>query len=275
MTALASATPIARRPSPTAAPSGGPLRTFLAQARSELLKVLRAPDFVAPVVLLPIVLYVLFGSPALGQTMSNGVAVGPLVTASFTAYGVLGIAIFVFGEGLATERGQGWLRLVRATPLPGATFLLGKLAAAIALMGLFLVLMIVVSTVIGGGVSPSGWLLLAAATVLGGVALCPLAATLGLLVRPNAGGAVSLLLYLPLSYASGMWMPIETLPELLRTVAPVLPTYHLAELAQAAAMPSLGVEGVAGHVAWLVGTFALGGAFAAAAYRRVAGRQFA
>jgi ABC-2 type transport system permease protein len=95
----------------------------------------------------------------------------------------------------------------------------------------------------------------------------------GFLVRPAAAGAVALLAYLPLSYASGMWMPISELPEPVQALAPFLPTYHLNALGHAAV--GLPTDDLALHVAWLLGTFVVGTIVAAAAYRRVAGRQFA
>jgi ABC-2 type transport system permease protein len=92
-------------------------------------------------------------------------------------------------------------------------------------------------------------------------------------VRPNAAGAVSLLAYLPLSYASGMWTPIHELPEVVQRVAAFLPTYHLNRLAHAAV--GVPVSDVGWHALYLIGTFVVAGGLAAVAYRRVAARQFA
>jgi ABC-2 type transport system permease protein len=52
-----------------------------------------------------------------------------------------------------------------------------------------------------------------------------------LLVPANAAPGVINLIYLPMSFASGFWMPISSLPHWLRVLAPALPTYHLAQLA--------------------------------------------
>ncbi len=38
------------------------------------------------------------------------------------------------------------------------------------------------------------------------------------------------LIYLPMSFASGFWMPLRMLPHWLQVIAPALPTYHLAQL---------------------------------------------
>lgn len=273
MTANATPTIVARRPSPDAVASGGARQLLRRQARAELVKLLRAPDFVAPVVLLPIVLYTLFAGPSLSIVTDGGLAIGPILTASFTAYGVLGIVLFTFGDAVAAERGMGWLRLVRATPLPAWAFLAAKLVAGVALVVVFLAAMIPAATLLGGGVGPDGWARLAGVVVLGALAMAPVGFLVGFLVRPAAASAVALLVYLPLSYASGMWTPIDSLPEPVQALAPFLPTYHLNALGHAAVGLSDG--DVLVHIGWLVGTFAVGSVLAAAAYRRVAGRQFA
>ena len=41
-------------------------------------------------------------------------------------------ALFGFGVGVAVERGQGWLLLKRATPMPPLAYLLAKMATAVA-----------------------------------------------------------------------------------------------------------------------------------------------
>jgi len=266
-------TPIAIPRAATAGvrPSGWLGGMLLHQTRTELLKLMRAPDFVAGAVLLPVVLFVLFGARSLDETLDNGVALGPLIVAAFTTYGLLGIVLFTFGESLALERGQGWLRLTRATPLPGAIFLAGKLAAGVVISTMVIILMAAVSTGFGAGIDAATWLRVSGVGLAGALALAPIGFLIGLLVRPTAATAVCLLLYLPLSFASGMWIPANELPQVVQSIAPFLPTYHFAELAQSVLLKSSPWE----HVAWLAGTFAITGGMAMIAYRRMVGRQFA
>lgn len=261
-----------RRTSPTAVRSGSPSTILRRQARGELLKLLRAPDFVAPVVLLPVVLFALFGGPSVGVVTDEGIAIGPLLAASFTAYGVLGIVLFTFGEAVANERGQGWLRLIRATPLPGWAFVAAKLVAGVALVAILLAVMIPAATMLGVRMDAASWARLAIVVAVGGLALAPIGFIVGLLVRPSAAGAVALLVYLPLSFSSGMWTPISELPDLVQSIAPFLPTYHLNQLGHAAI--GVPVGDVAGHALAVAATFLVGAGLATVAYRRVAARQF-
>jgi ABC-2 type transport system permease protein len=61
------------------------------------------------------------------------------------------------------------------------------------------------------------------------------------LVPPSAAGGIANMIYLPMSFLSGLWMPLRFLPHILQTIAPIFPTYHLAQLMYAAlGAPSLG-----------------------------------
>jgi len=273
MTSISTPANPARRMSPDAVRSGGQVRMFVLQTRAELVKLLRAPDFVAPVVLLPVLLFVLFGAASLGETIEDGRRIGPVIAASFASFGVLGVVVFTFGEAVGAERGQGWLRLMRATPLPGSIFLGAKLGAGLALAVLFFAVMIPVATVAGAGIDAAGWLRVAVVAILGGTAIAPLGFVIGFVARPSAVAAVALLLYLPLSYASGMWTPYELLPDVVQQIAPFLPTYHLASLTHHAV--GFGRDAALVHAGALIATLAAGSALAAVAYRRAAGRQFA
>jgi len=58
--------------------------------------------------------------------------------------------------------------------------------------------------------------------------------------------------YLPLALLSGLWLPLSMLPSLFTTLAPLWPTWHLAQLAlPAVGQPSQGSTWV--HVAVLLG----------------------
>jgi ABC-2 type transport system permease protein len=53
---------------------------------------------------------------------------------------------------------------------------------------------------------------------------------LALLVPANAAPAIVNLIYLPMSFLSGLWMPLRFMPHWLQRFAPALPTYHLSQL---------------------------------------------
>ncbi len=84
------------------------------QLRAELRLNVRAPEFVVPVLALPILLFFIFGAPRATEPMPAG-TVGLFTMVGFSIYGVLNVVLFAIGESIADERGRGYLRLVRTT----------------------------------------------------------------------------------------------------------------------------------------------------------------
>jgi ABC-2 type transport system permease protein len=75
----------------------------------------------------------------------------------------------------------------------------------------------------------------------GAIPFSCLGLAMAFLVPPNSAGGIANLIYLPMSFLSGLWVPIRFLPHLLQLIAPAFPTYHLAQLMYGAlGAPSLG-----------------------------------
>ena len=55
---------------------------------------------------------------------------------------------------------------------------------------------------------------------------------LGTLVGGRGAPALINLVYLPMAFLSGLWVPLTMLPAMLQTLAPAWPAYHLAQVAQ-------------------------------------------
>ncbi|NTU80703.1 MAG: ABC transporter permease [Chloroflexales bacterium] len=262
-----------RHLSPTALRSGqlGPM--LLLQARSEFLKLWRIPMFSVPTLLFPILLFLLFGAPNAHESLPDGTPLGQYVMASFAAYGLLGIAFFSFGIGVASERGQGWMKLMRATPLPAWVYFAGKVVMALAFATLLLLLLFLVAALVAGvRMAPEAWALLGLTLVLGMLPLATAGFALGYWAPPTSAGAIANLIYLPIAYASGFLMPVPALPPFVQALAPYLPPYHYGQLAWRAVGVNDGQAAL--HIAWLIGTAVVFGGLAVWGYRRDTGKQF-
>ena len=102
------------------------------------------------------------------------------------------------------------------------------------------------ATVFGGvSLAPAQWALLWAVTVLGALPFCAIGLLLGSVSSANAVPAWVNLLFLPMAFLSGLWMPLSMLPAWIAKLAPVWPSYHLAQLALKV------VDRDAGQPAWL------------------------
>ena len=71
----------------------------------------------------------------------------------------------------------------------------------------------------------------ASTLVLGAIPFCALGLGLGYFAGPNSAPAIVNLIYLPMAFASGLWIPFEMLPPVVKAIAPFLPPYHLGQLA--------------------------------------------
>jgi ABC-2 type transport system permease protein len=242
------------------------------QAIAELRTNLRAPDFAAGVLALPIVLYLVFGAPRATEPMPGG-TVGAYLVVAFCIYGTLSVVLFGIGQAVADERGRGYVRLIRTTPLPTTAYLGAKLVLAAVLTVLSVVTVGIAGALTGSGLPLDRWAAMAGVLVLGGLAIAPIGFLVGFIVRPSAAGAVSLLLLFPLSLASGVFMTVESLPDVVRTISQVTPTYHLSELARDAAGYGVASDPLP-HIAWIVAWSVAGTLATLVAYRRLVGRQF-
>ncbi len=54
---------------------------------------------------------------------------------------------------------------------------------------------------------------------------------IGYFAKPNSAPGLVNLIYLPMSFCSGLWIPLFMLPHGLRVFAKLLPPYHLSQLA--------------------------------------------
>jgi ABC-2 type transport system permease protein len=103
--------------------------------------------------------------------------------------------------------------------------------------------------------------------LLGALPFCVLGQAFGYALGPNSAPVVLNLVYLPMSFASGLWIPIPQLPDFLQALAPYLPAYHLGQLALSTIGAHDGGDPL-GHAFALVLTALVAGVAAALAYRR-------
>ena len=248
-------------------------RMLLTQARSEIRTRWRIPAFSVTIVALPVLFFTFFGLPYVKQTLPNGTNLGAYLVASFAAYSVGSVMVFGFGIGVSTERGLKVDVLMRATPLPPVIAILAKIINALAYALLSLVVLIVYAVIVGGVRQDLVvWADMVARLLAGSVPFIALGFAIGYTCGPNVAPAAANLVYLPLSFASGLFLPLSQLPGFVRAVAPYLPAYHYGQLAWSAV--GAATEPMPVALAWLAGYTALFLAIAFRAYRREESRKF-
>ena len=213
---------------PQLAPAGPIL---VAQARAEFLRLIRVPGFSIPVIVFPIMFYALFGLPYAHLT-EHGVSVGSYALASFGAYAVISVALFSFGVTVANDRGSKTTVLMRATPLPPLAYLGGKVVATLVFAAITLAALFAFGALTAGlHLSVATWSALVMRLLVGVFPFITLGFAVGYLTGPNAAVAVLQLINLPMSFASGLFVPLDQLPPWVHVIAPYLPAYHYGQLA--------------------------------------------
>lgn len=226
-------------------------RIYMLEAKLELLKLLRMPAYVVPTLTFPVLFYLFFGV-SFGRHAIGPVSMAAYLVATYGAFGVIGASLFGFGVGVAVERGQGWMLLKRASPMPPGAYFAAKIAMSV----LFSTAIVAMLYTLGAGLAgvrlpAAGWATLAVTHVVGSLPFCAMGLALGYFAGPNSAPAIVNLIYLPMAFASGLWVPLPALPSFFQQLAPALPAYHFAQLALKVIGGDLG-RPVAGHLVYLV-----------------------
>ena len=240
-------------------------RAWLTEAKYEFLRLLRTPSFALPTILFPSLFYLLFGV-LLNHSSSNGYNAAAYLLAGYSAFGVMAPGLFGFGVVVAMEREYGLLTLKRALPMPPGAYLFAKMLMAMLFAAIVVTLLVLLAVTLGHVRMPAAhWFALLIAVVLGVLPFCAIGLFIGTLVGGQGAPAVVNLIYLPMSFLSGLWIPLQFLPKFLQQIAPLWPAYHLGQIALSVSGQN-GDHRIALHAAVLAGFTAL---FFAMAQRRL------
>jgi ABC-2 type transport system permease protein len=221
--------------------AGETLSIYLKEAKYEFLKNLRLRVYTLSVISFPVMFYVLFGLVLNSKETIGVTSVPTYLLATYGTFGVMGASLFGTASGLAADRGLGWLQVKRASPMPPFAYFTAKVILSMIFSTIVVCLLLVLGFSFGGVRMPffEGARLLAI-LVAGSLPFSALGLAIGYFVGPNSAPAAINLIYLPMSFCSGLWVPYMFLPKLVRQIALVLPPYHLSQLA-------LGVVGAGTH----------------------------
>lgn len=215
-------------------------RVGLIRGRIELRHLLRNPKELSGhltnvVVALLVAAYVSDDVPGTDTPMSH------LVLAGFAAYLLFQIGLVNLPQMLVTEREEGVLLRLRATPGGIPAYLVAKcLLVVVTAVGTLALLLATTALLVDGPLprGPGGWLTLLWVTTLGLLAVVPLGAAIGA-VLPNPREALALIMLptMALLITSGAVFPITALPVPVQQVASVFPLKWMAQGLRSALLP--------------------------------------
>jgi ABC-2 type transport system permease protein len=207
----------------------------------------------------PLLFLVLFnGLNGDTRVAAIGPAGGKVAFAQFytPSIGIFGLTMACYTSvivGISTARDMGLLKRVRGTPLPMGVYIGSWLTGAV-LTGIAAVLLMFVVAVPVFGVHIYASTLPAAIVtlVLGAVSLSALGLAVATLARSaDQALPIAQFTFLPLSFISGVFYPLEGAPDWLIRVADVFPLKHIVEAFDACFVPGTP------HAGWSAGDLAV------------------
>jgi ABC-2 type transport system permease protein len=220
----------------------------------------------------PLMFLLIFGAlNGNGEVPAPGPAPGDVKFAQFytPSIGIFGLTLACYTSvvfGIATARDEGLLKRVRGTPLPMPIYLGAWLTGAALTGFMSVVLMFVVAVpLFGVHIYPRTLPSAAVTLILGAACLSALGLAVASLVRTaEQAMPVAQLTFLPLSFISGIWFPLDDAPGWLVTIAHIFPLYHIVQAFDACFVPqTTGGAWAPGHLA-VIAAWGVGGMIVAA-----------
>lgn len=216
----------------TTAPLAPIIPMFWQQLKAEALRLWRTPSFLVPTLILPLVLYTMLGGLGKAHGLENGVSRQIYALASVSTYAIVSVMLYSFGVSMANERAQRVNVLMRATPLPASIYLLTKVVSALFSALVMLLILSGFAIVVGGvQLSINAWLALIVSLLLGVLPFILLGFAIGQVINPTGAAPLVNLSFFALAFASGIFVPVAQLPDVIQNLAPYSPFYCLGQLA--------------------------------------------
>ena len=211
------------------------IRMTLHQSRYDLRAFLRNRQSQFFTLALPILFLVIFASVFGSRGNTTQVSGGRISTSVYYVPGImaLGVIAACFANLVASvtaQRERGVLKRRRATPVPAAAIIAGRVLVAIVLAVVMAAVLLGIGWAAYGAHVPGRTALaLAVTVVIGAASFCCIGYALTSLIRnEDTAQPVTQALLLPLYFISGVFVAVSILPHWLAEVGEIFPVRHLA-----------------------------------------------
>jgi len=232
--------------------------------RIELRRVLRNRRTAIFTLIMPVVLFEIFGSgPQTDDRVGDG-NVTAYILVSMAVYGAM-LAATAAGASVSLERAAGWSRQLRLTPLAPAAYIASKVLSALVISGTSVAVVFAVGTTSKAQMPTATWVQTALIAWVCSMVFAAFGLFMGyLLPSENVMQALGPGLAL-MSFAGGLFIPLSQYNHVFRAIAKVTPVYGVGELAR---YPLVHDGRLAGAVVNVLAWTLLFGAGAALRFRR-------
>lgn len=202
------------------------MRLMLVHLKVHLVEFLRQPSYVVTSLLFPTMFFAFFGVPNI-EHKSGAI----LLTGSFACFAVIGISFFQLTINIANDRDHSFAKYLRTLNFSFPHFVAAKSLAYFFLSALAVACVLAYSWLSVSLEMPTAqWFKFLSAIAFGFLPFSALGFAVGSLVSAKNSVPVGNLIYLPLSFAGGLWMPPHVLPQKIQTLSKYLPTRHYGNL---------------------------------------------
>jgi ABC-2 type transport system permease protein len=204
-------------------------RHLFAECVLNLRVLLRQPGFWIPTVIFPAMLYAFFGAQSGGGLWAAN------AMASFCVYAVLGVGFFQFGVSIAQDRESPFAKWQRCLPGSVVHEWIARIFASLIFVTIAVSLVITMAFILANiDLDALAWLRLAVVCLMSAVTATLMGIALGSVSSARAAVPLANLIYLPLAYLGGLWVPPMVMPQAINAVSQWTPTRAMGELSWAA-----------------------------------------
>jgi ABC transporter DrrB family efflux protein len=243
-------------------------------AERNLVRLPRAPELLIAFTVQPIMFVLLFRYVFGGAIRTPGY--------SYVDYLIPGIIVqniafggFVTAIGLNEDVHKGLVDRFRSLPMARAAVLAGRTLSDIVTNGLSIAILLITGLIIGFGFHASAPHVIAGIglLLLFGYAFSWFFAFIGLLVSsPESANSVGFIAVVPLTFVSSAFVPVKSMPAVLKTFAEVNPFTIIVDAMRSLWLGAPAHNYVWGAFVWVFVIMAVFAPLAVARYRRAAGR---
>ncbi|GAA0497259.1 ABC transporter [Paractinoplanes deccanensis] len=199
----------------------------------ELRRLMRNKRTVVFTLVLPAVFFLLFGTSS--QYKSERVGGGNVtgyVLVSMAVYGAM-LATTSGGAMVSIERAAGWSRQLRLTPLRPAAYVATKITLAMIIGAVSVAVAFAVGALSGARLPASAWVLCALLAWVCALVFAAFGLFMGYLLPSENVMQILGPVLAVLSFAGGLFVPVDDLGHTFATIAKFTPVYGVGELARA------------------------------------------
>lgn len=193
---------------------------------------LRQPTYIVTSLIFPSMFFWFFGVPN-----ATTPAAAQLLMSSFSSFAILGVVLFQLSVSFSQERNSPWSLYLKTLPVQSWQILGSQLMTSL-FFSFFAVGAVVCTAHLSLDVQlpQERWVPFLTSVFFGGIPFASLGLLLGTICNPQTVVPVSNLVYLPLSFAGGLWLPPVALPKIIQNISDYLPTRMYAEVVWAGAL---------------------------------------